>query len=434
MRNRLLSALFGCLALGVVLWAQTYTLSPSPWFTGLDNNGVIVSGGCLWTYAAGTTTPIATYTSASGGTPNSNPIILDSAGRSTIYLLGGQSYKFVLENVPCSVSSHGVVLRTQDAIGSVPTSASNVTFLGTAGVNLTAEEAVYLSDGSGGQTQGLWYAADSTNVYSSTAPVVGISTAAIASASMGAIQIGGQVTGLSVLAVGSDYFLSTAGALTTTPPSNARLFGRADSATTLILRQTTPQVSTTLPGGLPLLPGTSTTFFNGNGAFTAPALQLVLVPSTPSPCAGSNQAAITTQVCTFAIPTLTSADKIQLYISQSGITQTTANPILYSVTDAATWVYTTNAGNAIQATGFTNESITCAQDQSSTTTVVCIGLVGHETAGTSTTGTTQMAAVTTTTPWTHAGGFTIALRSGAGGVTAGGTWYYAMTVFVVKGE
>ena len=45
------------------------------------NNGVILSGGKLYTYAAGTTTPAATFTSSSGNTNHTNPIILDSAGR-----------------------------------------------------------------------------------------------------------------------------------------------------------------------------------------------------------------------------------------------------------------------------------------------------------------------------------------------------------------
>jgi hypothetical protein len=64
-----------------------------------DNNGVPLSGGLLYTYAAGTTTPTATYTSSSGGTANSNPIVLDSAGRppSEIWLTTGSSYKFVLQ-------------------------------------------------------------------------------------------------------------------------------------------------------------------------------------------------------------------------------------------------------------------------------------------------------------------------------------------------
>jgi hypothetical protein len=65
-----------------------------------DNNGVILSGGKIYTYAAGTTTPQASYTSAAGVTPHANPIILDSAGRvpgGEIWLTDGLVYKFVIE-------------------------------------------------------------------------------------------------------------------------------------------------------------------------------------------------------------------------------------------------------------------------------------------------------------------------------------------------
>jgi hypothetical protein len=78
-----------------------------------DNNGVILSGGKLYTYAAGTTTPKASYTSGSGNTPHSNPIILDSAGRvpgGEIWLTTGEAYKFVLE------TPTGILLGTWDNI------------------------------------------------------------------------------------------------------------------------------------------------------------------------------------------------------------------------------------------------------------------------------------------------------------------------------
>lgn len=79
----------------------------------LNNNGVILSGGKLYTYAAGTTTPQATYTSVSGVTPHANPIILDSAGRvpgGEIWLIDNLIYKFTLE------TSTGVLLGTYDNI------------------------------------------------------------------------------------------------------------------------------------------------------------------------------------------------------------------------------------------------------------------------------------------------------------------------------
>jgi hypothetical protein len=80
-----------------------------------DNNGVILSGGLLYTYAAGTTTPQTTYTSSSGATANSNPIVLDSAGRVSgeIWLTSNLSYKFVLNTFL------GVTIGTYDNISSV---------------------------------------------------------------------------------------------------------------------------------------------------------------------------------------------------------------------------------------------------------------------------------------------------------------------------
>lgn len=66
-----------------------------------DNNGNPLAGGKIFTYAAGTTTDQATYTSASGAIAHSNPIILDGAGRvpsGEIWLTDGLEYKFVIKD------------------------------------------------------------------------------------------------------------------------------------------------------------------------------------------------------------------------------------------------------------------------------------------------------------------------------------------------
>jgi hypothetical protein len=89
-----------------------------------DNNGVILSGGKIYTYAAGTTTPQATYTSASGTTPHANPIVLDSAGRvpgGEIWLTDGLVYKFVIE------TATGILLGTYDNITGVNSNFVNYT-------------------------------------------------------------------------------------------------------------------------------------------------------------------------------------------------------------------------------------------------------------------------------------------------------------------
>jgi hypothetical protein len=74
-----------------------------------DNNGEPLAGGLLYTYEAGTSTPKATYTDASGNTANANPIELDSAGRASVWLDTG-SYKFVLR------TSAGALIKEIDDI------------------------------------------------------------------------------------------------------------------------------------------------------------------------------------------------------------------------------------------------------------------------------------------------------------------------------
>lgn len=77
-----------------------------------DNSGVPLAGGLLYTYAAGTTTPQATYTTNAGNVANTNPIILNSAGRppNEIWLTDSVSYKFVLQ------TSTSVLIGTWDNI------------------------------------------------------------------------------------------------------------------------------------------------------------------------------------------------------------------------------------------------------------------------------------------------------------------------------
>ena len=81
-----------------------------------DNNGDPLTGGKIFTYAAGTTTNQTTYTNASGGVPHSNPIILDAAGRvpsGEIWLTDGSVYKFVITD------SSNVLIGTYDNVSGI---------------------------------------------------------------------------------------------------------------------------------------------------------------------------------------------------------------------------------------------------------------------------------------------------------------------------
>lgn len=70
----------------------------------LDNDGNPLSGGKVQTYTAGTTSPKATYTDQAATIPNSNPVILDAAGRADIWIDG--SYRFdVFDSADVLISS-----------------------------------------------------------------------------------------------------------------------------------------------------------------------------------------------------------------------------------------------------------------------------------------------------------------------------------------
>lgn len=63
-----------------------------------NDSGVPLAGGLIYTYTAGGTTPLVTYTSSTGLTAHSNPIVLDAAGRiNEIWIPEGTSFKFIVK-------------------------------------------------------------------------------------------------------------------------------------------------------------------------------------------------------------------------------------------------------------------------------------------------------------------------------------------------
>jgi hypothetical protein len=88
-------------------------LTPSPKQQIFGTDGLPLVGGKIYTYAAGTSTPIATYTDYTANTANTNPIILDSRGQANIWLINTTAYKFVVRD------ADDVLLYTVDNI-SIP--------------------------------------------------------------------------------------------------------------------------------------------------------------------------------------------------------------------------------------------------------------------------------------------------------------------------
>lgn len=208
------------------------TVMPSPWFTGLDDSGASLIGGKLWTYAAGTNVLKATYSDVNLTTPNTNPVVLDGGGRATLYLLAS-SYKFVL------MDANNVTIRTQDNISAVAPFAVNTDVDGTAGEALLAGQVVYLSDGSGGKTDGRWYLADADFDYASSLPQIAMTPDAIASGATGSFRLLGRMTVTGPLTPGDSYYVSAIpGDLSAV--SSARKMGVADSTTTIVISPNPP--------------------------------------------------------------------------------------------------------------------------------------------------------------------------------------------------
>lgn len=118
-----------------------------------DNNGIPLNGGLLYTYQAGSTTPLTTYTDINGSIANTNPIVLNTSGRlaNEIWLSYGYNYKFVLQ------TSSGTTIGTYDNLyGLVGVQAAPGTTIPTGVISLwygaigSIPSGWYLCDGSNG--------------------------------------------------------------------------------------------------------------------------------------------------------------------------------------------------------------------------------------------------------------------------------------------
>jgi|ERR1017187_384487 hypothetical protein len=84
-------------------------LLPLPIFRAFDNStGSRLAGGLSYSYAANNTTPQNMYSDVACAVPNTNPVVLDTAGSAAVRLDPSLTYKFVLLN------ANGDVQWTED--------------------------------------------------------------------------------------------------------------------------------------------------------------------------------------------------------------------------------------------------------------------------------------------------------------------------------
>lgn len=106
------TVLFALVVCGSAHAQTTGTYIPNVPGAFTDNNGAVCSGCLLDQFAAGTTTDLDTYSDSALTTANAHPIVLDSAGRATIFL-SSALYKFRLR------TAAGATLWTRDNIAAV---------------------------------------------------------------------------------------------------------------------------------------------------------------------------------------------------------------------------------------------------------------------------------------------------------------------------
>jgi hypothetical protein len=110
------------------------SLSPSPKLQFFGTDGLPLVGGKLYTYAAGTTTPIATYTDHTQANLNTNPVILDSAGQAGVWLTDTITYKYTLtdaDDVLLFTVDYVSIPVTTNSFASPPAIGSSVPNVGT---------------------------------------------------------------------------------------------------------------------------------------------------------------------------------------------------------------------------------------------------------------------------------------------------------------
>src|SRR6478609_3300214 len=116
---QLIALAFLTYGMGLPLRAQVTVapfLTSNPQF--LNTNGSPNSAGCVFTYAAGTTTPLVTYSDSAGTTPNANPVILNSGGFPSAggIWLTSEAYKFVVKSAGGVNCASGSTITTTDGI------------------------------------------------------------------------------------------------------------------------------------------------------------------------------------------------------------------------------------------------------------------------------------------------------------------------------
>lgn len=124
-------------------------------FQFFTTTGLPLNAGLLYTYQAGSSTPLATFSDNGGTIANTNPIVLGTDGRpqSEIWLTYGYNYKFVLAD-----SSNNVIQTYDNLYGIIGTQSS-----GGGGGTTIPSGLIAIWSGATGAIPSGWLLCDGTN-------------------------------------------------------------------------------------------------------------------------------------------------------------------------------------------------------------------------------------------------------------------------------
>jgi len=323
-----------------------------------DSDGVPLSGGELYTYAAGTTTPQTTYTSSTGLTANTNPIGLNSAGRvsgsNEVWLTSTLVYKFILK------TSTGVQVFSADDISGMPGLGSPLTVAagGTGRITATAYAVVCGGDTSTNPLQSIAALGSSgqmlTSNGASALPTMQtpLSSVAVSGGTTGLTTSGGPLTTAGTITLAGTLVVANGGTNATTASGARTSLGLAGTVLQIVNSQT-GAVSTgttvipqddTIPQNtegnqymsLAITPTSATSKLRidvvANGAISAGNSYIVAIfqDSTVSALAAINQNLGSNNICTSSSFS---------YYMVSGTTSATTFNVRCGVTSAGTFTF-----------------------------------------------------------------------------------------------
>jgi hypothetical protein len=188
------------------------TLSPSAKQQFFDNNGRPATGYKLFTYEAGTTTKLDTYTDSTGGSVNANPIILDYRGECNLWIPPNVAYKYVFAS-PNDTDPPASPIWTIDQI----VSSQLVTLYGGGDTGVADAYVIDFTANFNVLTDGIliYFLASNTNTTASTLNVNGLGAVPIVNQDGSALFSGAILanTMVSVMYIAGSWVLLTNGIL-----------------------------------------------------------------------------------------------------------------------------------------------------------------------------------------------------------------------------